>query len=55
MSFRAFQHFPSVRVRARVVRAQRESMAEIQNFYMIWIPDTPINNFHLFAVTLDLS
>ena len=32
--------------RARRTRAQRESMAEIQNFCMIWIPDTTINNFH---------
>ena len=42
-SFRAFQNFPSVRVRAR---AQREWMAEIQNVYMIWISDTTIDNFH---------
>ena len=55
-SFRAFQNFPSVRVRARVcARAQREWMAEIQNFHMIWIPDTTIDNFHSFTVTLDLS
>ena len=55
-SFRAFQNFPSVRVRgARCARAQREWMAEIQNFHMIWIPDTTIDNFHWFSVTLDLS
>ena len=48
-SFRAFLNFPSVRV-----RAQRAKMAEIQNFYMIWIPNTTIDNFHSFAVTLDL-
>ena len=45
-SFRAFPNFPSV---------QREWMAEIQNFHMIWIPDTTIDDFHWFSVTLDLS
>ena len=51
-SFRAFQNFPSVRV---TTRAQHEWMAEIQNFHMIWIPDTTIDDFHWFSVTLDLS
>ena len=36
-------------------RTQREWMAEIQNFHMIWIPDTTIDDFHWFSVTLDLS
>ena len=55
-SFRAFQNFPSVRVRARVVRAHSaHEWQKIQNFHMIWMPDTTIDNFHSFAVTLDLS
>ena len=53
------EHFkifrPYVCPRVRRARAQREWMAEIQNFHMILIPDTTIDNFHLFVVTLDLS
>ena len=56
MSSRAFQNFPSVRVRARVVRARSANQwQKFKNFGMIWIPDTTIDNFHLFAVTLELS
>ena len=39
--------------RARCARTQREWMAEIQNFHMIWISDTTIDDFHWFSVTLD--
>ena len=35
--------------------AQRAEKVEIQNFYMIWIPDTIIIHFYSFSVTVDLS
>ena len=52
------EHFkmfrPYVSARALCARTARGKV-KIQNFHMIWIPDTTIDNFHLFAVTLDLS
>ena len=36
-------------------RCARGLKVEIQKFHMIWIPDTTIDDFHSFAVTLDLS
>ena len=48
-SFWAFQNFPSVRVRARVVRARSvRKWSKFKNCYVIWIPLTIIDNFHLF-------
>ena len=44
-SFRAFQIFSSVRVRARTARWK----VKIQNFHMIWIPLTIIDNFIHFS------
>ena len=45
---------PYVSARALCARTARGKV-KIQNFHMIWIHDTTIDNFHLFAVTLDLS
>ena len=32
--------------RARYARAQRAEKVKIQNFHIIWMPDTTIDDFH---------
>ena len=52
------EHFKISRpyVSARVLCARpARGKVKFQNFCMIWIPLTIIDNFHSFAVTLDLS
>ena len=49
-----FEHFKISRPYVSA-HAQRALKVEIKNFHIIWIPDTTIDNFHSFAVTLDLS